>query len=81
MELKETVEMMLSKDYKERFKAEYYQLKIRYDKLFNIFMKYNSGQLDFMPTCPQSTYSLQLKSMQDYMAILEARAKMEGIEL
>lgn len=81
MELKETVEMMLSKDYKERFKAEYYQLKIRYDKLLNIFVKYNSGQLDFMPTCPQSTYSLQLKSMQEYMAILEARAKMEGIEL
>lgn len=30
MELKDTVEMMLSADYKERFKAEYYQLKIRY---------------------------------------------------
>ena len=24
---------MTSKDYKERFKAEYYQLKIRYEKL------------------------------------------------
>jgi len=81
MELKETVEMMLSKDYKERFKAEYYQLKIRYDRLFEIFLKWSAGQLDFMPTCPKSTYSLQLKSMQDYMAILEARAKMEGIEL
>ena len=27
MELKETIEMMTSADYKERFKAEYYQLK------------------------------------------------------
>lgn len=29
MELKETVDFMNSKDYKERFKAEYYQTKIR----------------------------------------------------
>ena len=28
MELKDTVEMMGSEDYKERFKAEYYQVKI-----------------------------------------------------
>lgn len=33
MELKETVELMNSSDYKERFKAEYLQAKIRYDKL------------------------------------------------
>ena len=29
MNLNETVEMMNSKDYKERFKAEYMQLKIK----------------------------------------------------
>ena len=33
MELKDTIEMMNSADYKERFKAEYYQTKIRYEKL------------------------------------------------
>lgn len=33
MELKDTIEMMTSEDYKERFKAEYYQTKIRYEKL------------------------------------------------
>lgn len=27
MELKNTIEMMISSDYKERFKAEYYQLR------------------------------------------------------
>ena len=32
-DLKDTAEMMNSKDYKERFKAEYAQLVIRYDKL------------------------------------------------
>ncbi len=29
-ELRETIEMMNSKDYMERFKAEYYQVVIRY---------------------------------------------------
>lgn len=33
MQMKDTVEMMCSADYKERFKAEYYQTKIRYEKL------------------------------------------------
>ena len=33
MDLRNTVEMMLSSDYKERFRAEYYQTKIRYEKL------------------------------------------------
>ena len=29
-ELKDTIQNMVSEDYKERFKAEYYQTKIRY---------------------------------------------------
>ena len=33
MELKDTVELMNSNDYIERFKAEYLQIKIRCDKL------------------------------------------------
>lgn len=33
MELRDTVEMMNNADYKERFKAEYYQTAIRYGKL------------------------------------------------
>ena len=33
MELKDTIEMMNSADYKERFIAEYRQTKIRYEKL------------------------------------------------
>ena len=33
MELKDTIDLMTSEDYKDRFKAEYYQTKIRYDKL------------------------------------------------
>lgn len=33
MELKETIELMQSGDYRERFRAEYLQTKIRYEKL------------------------------------------------
>lgn len=36
MELKDTISLMTSADYKERFIAEYLQLKIRYNKLLNI---------------------------------------------
>lgn len=81
MELSDTIEMMNSEDYKERFKAEYYQLKIRWRKLWKMRTAWDRGELDFKPTCPKSTYDLQLSAMEDYLAVLEARAVMEGIEL
>lgn len=81
MKLEETVEMMKSSDYKERFKAEYYQLVVRYKGLKSILDKWDNGTLEFKPTCPRSTYNIQIKAMTDYIAILEARAMMEGIEL
>lgn len=81
MELKDTVEMMNSKDYKERFKAEYHQLVIRYRGLKAMLEKWDAGLLNFEPTCPRSTYNMQIKTMTDYIAVLEARAVMEGIEL
>ena len=81
IELKDTVEMMNSADYKERFKAEYYQNVIRYQKLKNMLDKWDKGELNFEPTCPRSTYNMQIKAMTDYIAVLEARAVMEGIDL
>lgn len=81
MELKETVEMMNSEDYKERFKAEYYQAVIRYKKLKSMLDKWDNDKLNFNPTCPRSTYNMQVKAMTDYIAVLEARAVMEGVEL
>ena len=50
IELKDTVEMMGSADYKERFVAEYVQLKIRYNKLYAVLEKYAADKLDFKPT-------------------------------
>lgn len=81
MELKETVEMMNSADYKDRVKAEYYQLKIRYDKLKAMVEKWDNGTLSFKPTCPREMYDIQLKAMSDYLIVLEDRAKLENVEL
>ena len=80
-ELRDTVEMMNSEDYKERFKAEYYQVVIRYQKLKSMLDKWDNDQLEFAPTCPRSTYNMQITAMTDYIAVLEARAVMEGVEL
>ena len=38
MELKDTVALMESADFKDRFKAEYYQTKIRYEKLHTMIV-------------------------------------------
>lgn len=81
MELKETIEMMNSKDYKERFKAEYYQTKIRYDKLHKTVIKYEAGTLDFEPTCPIEFLIEQKKHMGMYLHALEVRAEIEDVEL
>lgn len=81
MELRDTVEMMNSADYKERFKAEYHQNMIRHDKLTSMLEKWDKGELNFKPTCPRSTYVLQIHAMEDYIAILQARAVMEGVDL
>ena len=81
MKLVDTVEMMNSSDYKERFKAEYAQLVIRYYGLRNMLEKWDNRTLEFEPTCPRSTYNLQIKAMTDYIAVLEARAVMENVDL
>lgn len=44
MELKDTATLMVSSDYKERFKAEYYQLKIRLEKLKCMLQKWDNGK-------------------------------------
>lgn len=81
MLLAETVNFMVSTDYKERFIAEYQQLVIRYKGLKSMLEKWDKNELTFEPTCPRSTYNLQISAMVDYIAVLEARAVMEGIEL
>ncbi len=79
--LEDTVDLMTSSDYRERFVAEYKQLVIRYKGLRSMLDAWDRNELDFEPTCPRSTYNMQIKAMTDYIAVLEARAVMEGIVL
>ena len=81
MTYQDTATMMISPDYKERFKAEYWQLKIRYEKLYVMTIRWDKGCLDFEPSCPRSIYNLQMDAMKQYLAVLEARAKIENVDL
>lgn len=81
MELKDTIEMMQSGDYRERFKAEVYQLKIRIDKLRVFVEEYAAGELEFTPSCPQEILQKQLDYMYSYYGVLMRRAEIENIEL
>lgn len=80
-ELKETIEMMNSADYKERFKAEYWQTCIRYKKLKDMVDKWEKGELNFTPTCNKGIYKTQLLHMANYLSILRIRAKIESVDL
>ena len=89
-ELKDTVALMNSNNYKERFKAEYLQTKIRYEKLkaFNNKIEaarrteYARKRVD-MPAhdCPEDLLREQQAMMGQYLYILEVRAVIEGVEL
>lgn len=81
MDLKDTIEMMNSEDFKERFKAEYYQTKIRYDKLHKMLIKYEAGTLNFEPKCSLELFTKQAGYMGCYLKCLEIRAEIEGIDL
>lgn len=81
MELKDTVALMNSEDYKDRFKAEYFQTKIRVEKLHAMLVKKEAGVLDFTPACPDINLKQQERAMNDYLKTLEVRAAIEGIDL
>ena len=81
MKLNETVSMMESADYKERFKAEFYQLLIRLDSLTSMLINWENNKLDFDPKCWKETLENQVIFMKGYVDILLLRAKIEGIEL
>lgn len=81
MELKDTVELMNSTDYKDRFKSEYWQTQIRYEKLHAMIIKYEAGTLNFTPTCDIELLKKQKSFMGQYLYCLEVRAEVEGIEL
>lgn len=90
MELKDTISLMTSSDYKERFIAEYWQLKIRYEKLkhFNNLIEaaYRTDGHDPMVIepkhdCPYGILREQQKVMGEYLHLLEVRALIEDVKL
>lgn len=81
MKLKDTIELMTSLDYKNRFKAEYYQLQNRYDGLDRMITKYEAKILDFTPNCSLELLNKQKYYMEEYLTILKIRAEIEGIDL
>lgn len=81
MDLKNTSYMMNSNDYKVRFIAEYWQTKIRYEKLDKMCDSYEKGTLSFTPSCSLDLLKKQLSAMGDYLHCLEERAEIEGIKL
>lgn len=80
-DLKDTVAMMNSEDYKERFRAEYFQTKIRYEKLHVMTIKYEAGTLNFTPSCSLELLNEQKRHMGNYLHCLEVRAEIEKIDL
>lgn len=70
-----------SNNYKDRFTAEYLQLKDRYNKLHKMLVKWEAKKLDFKPTCPFEVLEKQANIMGQYLKQLEIRAEIEGIDI
>lgn len=80
-ELIDTAPMMASEDHEERFRAEYYQLMIRINKLTTMLSAWEGGTLTFTPACDYDLMKAQLDAMNSYMFLLKMRACRENIEL
>ena len=81
MELQDTVEPMLAVDWKDRFRAEYYQLKIRKERLEMMCQRYAANNLNFKPNCSLKLLRHQVMIMSLYLDILEERAAIEHVGL
>ena len=91
-DLKNTVMLMNSDDYKERFRGEYYQLKIRLERLNSLLNKieasdrtqYGNPPKRIVPPkheCPYDLLMDQKCGMERYLHALELRAIIEEITL
>ena len=81
MELRDCIPLMLGSDFKDRARAEYWELKIRCEKLEAMCKKYAAGELDFTPNCSLELLQEQLGYMQKYLGVLELRAEIEAFSL
>ena len=79
--LEATVPYMLSPNYKDRFYAEYHQLRLRLQKLNTFLDTYRKGDLPFKPTCSIIELEEQAVLMDKYLKLLKLRAKKEKVNL
>lgn len=80
-EIREIAHLLVSDDYKQRFVGEYWELRIRLEKLNDMIRKYDLGVLGFKLDCPIQKLREQANIMWDYLNILEDRAIYEKIDL
>lgn len=73
--------MLKSWDWKDRFVGEFWETKLRYEKLHNMIIKREAGTLDFQPGSPMEVWKAQAAAMGNYLYQLEVRAEHEGINL
>lgn len=90
VDLKDTIDDMISDNYKKRFEAEYIQTKIRYEKLITLLDKIKAGELKehnpyayvgFNIDSPVELLERQAEAMRDYLNVLRIRAVIEGIKI
>lgn len=80
IELKDTIYLMISNDYKERFIAEYTQLMLRYGKLSDLIIRYKKEKY-IIASIDIEDLEEQIVIMKKYIDILQKRAKKERIDL
>ena len=79
--MSDTCNMMLSKDWKERFVAEHIQLLIRLKRLNDVVGDYYAGKLTNMPEAEIMCLLWQHHAMLSYHDAMVYRAKQANIEL
>lgn len=81
VQLDQTVDAMLSDDWKERKYAEYHQLKYRIDRLERAIKSALSLGETEIGNAPIQLHMLQLDYMRGYLNVLAALAKIEKVKL
>ena len=79
--LADTVDWMLSEDYKKRLKAEYWQIDMRIESLYRIIHGYNWQGKPLPEGCSIDLLLWQIDAMERYEKVLARRARAEKINL
>ena len=81
MELKDTVNLILSEDFKERLKGEYYETLIRYLKLEQYLLEVASNPVVGRDPVLVGMLSDQRDAMYKYLEALRKRCKYHNIPI